>query len=72
MAILNLIPEGDPDMTTYQNDLLGTNKPEQQSGTFWFPKHKNAGKIEDHTTTQTPNLKKLYELKKKEKLNPKN
>ena len=33
MAILSLIPQGDPDLTAYLNELLGTNKPEQQNNT---------------------------------------
>ena len=28
-AILSMIPEGDPDLTTYVNELLRTKKPEQ-------------------------------------------
>ena len=36
-AILNMIPEGDSDLTTYLSELIRTNKPEQQSNTFWFP-----------------------------------
>ena len=31
MAILNMIPQGDPDLTAYTNELFGTNKPEQQT-----------------------------------------
>ena len=34
MAILSMIPEGDPDLTAYINDLLRTSKPEQQDNTF--------------------------------------
>ena len=37
MAILSMIPQGDPDLTAYLNELLRTNKPEQQNNTFWFP-----------------------------------
>ena len=29
MAILSMIPQGDPDLTAYLNELLRTNKPEQ-------------------------------------------
>ena len=36
-TILSMIPEGDPDLATYLNELLRTNKPEQQNKTFWFP-----------------------------------
>ena len=33
MAILRMIPQGDPDLTAYLNELLRTNKPEQQDKT---------------------------------------
>ena len=49
MAILSMIPHGDPDLTAYLNELLRTNKPEQQNNTFWFPTPENPGKLEDHT-----------------------
>ena len=42
-----MIPEADPHLSAYLNEILRTNKPEQQSITFWFPTHKNLGKIED-------------------------
>ena len=70
MAILSMIPQDDPDLTAYLNELLRTNKPEQQDNTFWFPTPENPGKPEDHTPIQTRNLKELNELKDKEKLNP--
>ena len=70
MAILSMIPQGDPDLTAYLNELLRTNKPEQQDNTFWFPTPENPGKPEDHTPIQTRILKELNELKDKEKLNP--
>ena len=70
MAILSMIPQGDPHLTAYLNELLRTNKPEQQNNTFWFPTPENAGKLEDHTPIQTRILKELNELKDKEKLNP--
>ena len=69
-AILSMIPEGDPDLSTYLNELLGTNKPEQQSNTFWFPTPENPGRTEDHTPIQTRILKELRELQGKEKLKP--
>ena len=34
MAILSMIPQGDFDLTVYLNELLITNKPEQQNNTF--------------------------------------
>ena len=71
MAILSMIPQGDPDLTAYLNELLRTNKPEQQANTFWFPTPENPGKPEDHTPIQTRILKEVNELKDKEKLNPK-
>ena len=70
MAILSMIPQGDPDLTAYLNELLRTNKPEQQANTFWFPTPENPGKLEDHTPKQTRILKELNELEDKEKLNP--
>ena len=70
MAILSMIPQDDPDLTAYLNELLRTSKPEQQDNTFWFPTPENPGKPEDHTPIQTRILKDLNELKDKEKLNP--
>ena len=70
MAILSMIPQGDPDLTAYLNEHLRTNKPEQQDSTFWFPTPDNPGKLEDHTPMQTRILKELNELKDKEKFNP--
>ena len=70
-AILSMIPEGDPDLTTYLEELLRKNQPEQQNKTFWFPTPDNPGKIEDHTPIQTRILKELRELQEKEKLTPK-
>ena len=69
MAILSMIPQHDPDLTAYLNELLRTNKPEQQHNTFWFPTPDNPGKLEDRTPIQTRILKELNELKDKEKLN---
>ena len=70
MAILSMIPQGDPDLTAYLNELLRTDKPEQQNNTLWFPTPENPGKPEDHTPIQTRILEELNELKDKEKLNP--
>ena len=61
-AILNMIPEGDPDVTTYLTELLRTNKPDQQNNTFWFPTPVNLGSTDDHTPMQTRILKELREL----------
>ena len=69
-AILSMIPQGDPDLTAYLNELLRTNKPEQQDNTFWFPTPEIPGKTEDHTPIQSRILKQLNELKDKEKLDP--
>ena len=66
-----MIPEGDPHRTTYLNEIIKTNQPEQQNNTFWFPTLKNFGKTEDQTPMQTRMLRELRELKEKEKLNPK-
>ena len=70
IAILSMIPQGDPHLTAYLNELLRTDKPEQQDNTFWFPTPENPGKPEDHTPIQTRILKELNELKGKEKFNP--
>ena len=70
MAILSMIPQDDPDLTAYLNELLRTNKPEQQDNMFWLPTPENPGTPEDHTAIQTRILKELNELKDKEKLNP--
>ena len=70
MAILSMIPQGDPDLTAYLNELLRTKKPEQQDNTFWFPTPENPGKPEDHTPIQRRILNEMNELKDKEKLNP--
>ena len=59
MAVLSMIPQNDPDLTAYLNELLRTNKPEQQDKAFWFPTPENPGKLEDHTPIQTRILKEL-------------
>ena len=66
MSILSMIPQGDPDLTAYLNELLRTNKPEQPENMFWFPTPDIPGKPEDHTPIQTRILKELNELKDKE------
>ena len=71
MAILSMIPGGDPDLITYLTELLTTNKPDQQNNTFWFPTPENPGNTEDHTPIQTRILTELREFQLKEKLNPK-
>ena len=65
MAILSMIPQGDPKLTAYLNEFLRTNKPKQQNNTFWFLTPENPGKPEDHTPIQTRILKELNELKGK-------
>ena len=64
-ANLSLIPEGNPDLTTYLSELLKTIKPEQQNITFWLPTSGNLGKTEDHTPIQTQILRELRELQEK-------
>ena len=71
MAILSMIPEGDPNLVTYLTELLRTNKPDQQNNTFWFPTPENSDNTEGHTPIQTRILTELRELQRKEKLNPK-
>ena len=70
LAILSKIPQGDPDLTTYLNELLRRNKPEQQDNTFWFSTPENPGKSEGHPPIQTRILNELNDLKDKEKFNP--
>ena len=70
MAILSMIPQGDPELTGYLNKCLRTNKPEQQNKASWFPTRENLGKPANHNPIQTRTLEKLIELKQKEKLNP--
>ena len=60
--IVSMIPEGDPDLITYQTELLRTNKLDQQNNTFWFPTPENPVNTEDHTPIQTRILKELREL----------
>ena len=71
MAILSMIPEGDPDLITYLTELLRTNKQDQQANTFWFPTPENPGNTEDHTPIQTRILTEFRELQQSERLNPK-
>ena len=61
-AILCMIPEADADLITYLTELLGTNKPDLENDTFWFPTPENPGNTEDHTPIQTRILKELREL----------
>ena len=65
MAILSMIPEGDPDLVTYLTELLRTNKPDQQNSAFWFPTSEKLGKTEDHTPIQTRILTELRELQRR-------
>ena len=62
MAVLSMIPEGDPDPITYLTELLRTNKPDQQTNNFWFPTPENPGNRNEHTPIQTRILKELCEL----------
>ena len=65
-----MIPQGDPYLTAFLNELLRTNKPKQQNNTFWFPTPENPGKPEDHNPIQTRILKELNKHKDKEELKP--
>ena len=68
-AILTLIPEDDPHLTTYLNEPLRMNKPEQQNNAFWFPTLENNCENEDHTLLQIRVFRELIELREKEKIN---
>ena len=70
MSILSLIQQGDPDLTAYLNEFLRMNETELQNNTFWFTIIENPGTSQDYTPIKTRILKKLTELKEKEKLNP--
>ena len=67
---LNMTPDGDPDLKTYLTEKLRTNKPEPQYKIFWFPTHKTPGNTEDHSPILPKFLKKLHDLKEREKINP--
>ena len=71
MAILSMIPEGDPDLITYLIEPLRRIKQDQQNNSFWLPTPENPGNTEDHTPIQSRILKEQRELQQKEKLNPK-
>ena len=70
MANLGKIPKGDPNLTTYPNELLRMNEPEQQNNLFCFPTTENLGKIGDHTHMQIRILRECLEIKEKEKFDP--
>ena len=63
-----MIPEGDPDLTSYFKELLGTNKPDWQNNTV--PTAENPRKNEEHTPIQTRILIERTELKQNENLSP--
>ena len=67
MAVLSMIPEGDPDLITYLAEPLRTNKPDQQTNIFWFPTPENPRNTNKHTPIQTRILKELCELQQKRK-----
>ena len=69
-AIFSMTPEGDTDLITHLNELLRTNKLNQQNNTFWFPTLEKPGNMGDHIPIQTRILQELRELQLKEKLNP--
>ena len=71
MAILSMIPGGDPDLIIYVTKPLRTNKLDRQTNTFGFPTPENPGNTDNHTPIQKRILKELCELQLKEKLNPK-
>ena len=70
MAILIIIPQGDPDLTAYINELLRTDEREQQTNIFWFPTPENPGKTEENTPIHPRILKESTEVKDNAKLNP--
>ena len=58
-AVLSMIPKSEPGLTICLNDLLRTNKPEQQNNTFWLSTRKISVKTEDHTPFQIRILREL-------------
>ena len=60
LVTLNISPDGTPDLTTNQNELLQTFKQEKQSSTFCFLTPQNWRKTENHTQIQTPILEDLH------------
>ena len=71
-AILSMVPESDPDLTTYVNELFRTNKLKQQNNLLWFPPPKNPGKTENYKQEQIRMVKKKHELRKTWEIKPKN
>ena len=69
MAILNMMPQGYPDLTANLHERLRANNPEKQNNTLWFPTPENPGEPEVHTLIRTRTLRILNELTEKEKLN---
>ena len=63
MAILSMILRGDHDLMAYLNEILRTNKPDQENNTFWLLTSENSGKREEHTPIQTRILMEFLELK---------
>ena len=66
MAILSMIPEGDPDLINYLTELLRTNKQDQQTNTFYFPTPENPGNTGAHFDSNT-NLERAVRLEAKRK-----
>ena len=62
-----MIPKIDPDLTAYLNELLTTNKTEQQNKIFWFSTPEISGNPEDDTPIQKRISKESTELRDKEK-----
>ena len=71
MAILSMIPKGDPDLITYLTELLRTKRPVQETILSGFRHPEKPSNTEDYTPIQTRTLRKLRELQQKQKLNSK-
>ena len=54
-----MIPEVDPDLTTYLSKLLKTFKTEQENNALWFPTPEDFEKIEDLTPIHTRIVREL-------------
>ena len=67
-AFFSIIPDDDPDLTTYLHEVLKTNKPEQHNNTFLFPTPQNLGQTENDARLHTRFLRELCELQKREQI----
>ena len=70
MAIFGIIRQRDLELTAYLNELLRTNKAEQQNNKFWFPHLKTLESLKITPQYIQESSRNFVELNEKEKLNP--